>query len=236
MKTRVRSAGLLIAGIALAICLSACHAVVTPDGTPYTYNNDVAGVMLVTASTTTGGNDREFLWDGSSPIEADSTVCAQFYNGTGTDQQGIALRISESNGNYEAITVTRNVYLGDWSYINFHTWNTDPTFVASNGGSPFTLFSTVDLSEYLGTTPEPIYPLDMCARTVGDLAQFIVWKASDPQPAWGSTTQGGQATIPSAAPAAGQGGWFAGHLAPGTSMFYTNLSVDGIQPPSGAIS
>jgi len=72
----------------------------------------------------------------------------------------------------------------------------------------------------------------MCVRAVSaaDEAQFVIWTKGQARPRWGSTTQGGEAHIPAGAPATGRGGWFAGHLTPGTSMTYRDLSVDGAVP------
>jgi len=46
----------------------------------------------------------------------------------------------------------------------------------------------------------------------------------------GSASQGGQAILPPGAPTSGLGGWFAGHLRPGTSMTFSDLTVDGTLP------
>ena len=77
-----------------------------------------------------------------------------------------------------------------------------------------------------------VYPLHLCARTVTrpDTVQFVVWSAGQRRPPWGSSSQGGQATIPPGAPTSGRGGWFAGHLRPGTSMTFSELTVDGAVP------
>ncbi len=66
----------------------------------------------------------------------------------------------------------------------------------------------------------------MCAQITGDLVQFVVW-TSGTQPAWGDPTWGGQATLPSNAPPSGQTGFYVAHLTPGTTLEYSNLTVDG---------
>ena len=72
----------------------------------------------------------------------------------------------------------------------------------------------------------------MCVRTVRatNLVQFVVWTKDKQRPKWGSTSQGGEASIPAGVPTTGRSGWFVGHLAPGSSMTYTNLTVDGKTP------
>ncbi|MDQ1360021.1 MAG: hypothetical protein QOJ44_398 [Acidimicrobiaceae bacterium] len=42
----------------------------------------------------------------------------------------------------------------------------------------------------------PPFLWHMCARTVGDQVEFVVWTGDNPRPAYGDLTAGGQATIP----------------------------------------
>lgn len=221
-----------VAAIGVALALSACNVVVTPDGSPYTYADTAPGVVTVTASPTSGGNEREFFYSSGSPYEADSTVCATFASGQDVDQQGIVLRLNDTvmAGGVQdvtAITVTRNVWADMFDAFNFHVWDTvaDPT-------TPYTQFGQTVIPGLPIGPGMDYYPLNICAQTVTatNTVQFVVWLASQPQPPWGSTTQGGSATIPASAPAAGRGGWFAGHMTAGTSMTYAGLSVDGETP------
>ncbi len=197
---------------------------VTPDCSAYIYSSPRPGTEVVSAPKSSAGNNREFFWSPSSPSGSDMTVCARFADGRGADQQGIVLRLHElADGRVSAVTVTRNVWMGAFDVFNFHVWNT-----ATDPASPFTQFGST-VVPVLPVRPA-VYPLDMCARTVAasDSVEFVVWKDGQPKPGWGSTTQGGRATIPGDAPAVGRGGWFAGHLSPGTSMTYEGLSVDGV--------
>lgn len=205
---------------AVALALSACTVRLTPDGTAYTYDDSTPGTVVVSASATTGSNERELFFSPASPWEADSTVCATFANGGWPDQQGIALRINENGGQTTGITVTRNIAFGNAADFNFHTWDTKANPTYSQFGS-----TEVPTLPFV-----PVYPLNMCARTQGELAQFVVWLPGTTEPAWGDPTWGGQATIPASAPDEGRGGFFAGHLVPGTSMEYDNLTVDGATP------
>jgi hypothetical protein len=151
-----------------------------------------------------------------------STSCAEWLSGGGVDQQGAALRITETNGVVRAITVDRNIWEYKFSGFAFVSWDT------SSPGY-FTGFGGVFLSGYLGNGPA-VYPLNVCARTVGNLAQFIVWRPGEAPPPWGSTTQGGSATIPANAPASGFTGWYVGHIAPRTSTTFSHTSIDGSIP------
>ena len=193
------------------------HFEVTPDGAAYAYSY-FNGTVTVTAPPTSGGNNREFFWASDGVIESNTTACATFSGGQDLDQPGIAMRISD-DGN-EAVTVTENVFSGDGSprnQFNFQTWDT-----ANNPA--FTDFGTATVSA-LPTSPST-WPLNMCAQITGDLVQFVVW-TSGTQPAWGDPTWGGQATLPSNAPPSGQTGFYVAHLTPGTTLEYSNLTVDG---------
>ena len=202
----------------------ACTSRVTPDCSGYQYANPRPGTVVVTAPRSSAVNNREFFWSPSSPVRTDLTVCATFVTGQGLDQQGVVLRLHElAGGRVSGITVTRNVWMGAFSVFNFHVWNT-----GADPGTPFTQFGSTIVST-LPVRPAT-YPLHLCARTVAAAGQvqFVVWTTGQVQPAWGDPVQGGEAAIPAGAPSAGRGGWFAGHLRPGTSMRYADLRVDGV--------
>jgi len=202
----------------------ACTNRVTPDCSGYEYANPSPGTVVVTAPHSSAANNREFFWSPSSPIGTDLTVCATFISGQGLDQQGVVLRLNAfPDGRVSGITVTRNVWMGAFDVFNYHLWNSE-----ADPRNPFTMFGSTIVS-HLPVGPA-LYPLNMCARTVttSNRVQFVVWTRGQAIPVWGNTLQGGEAAIPVGAPAAGRGGWFAGHLRPGTSMTYANLSVDGV--------
>lgn len=194
---------------------------VTPDGAGYSYWHPGPGAVVVAAPESSGVNEREFFWEGNSPEEPDSTVCETVSTGHGIDQQGIVLRLNDSDGTVQAITVTRNVVFSDFQTFNFHVWNT------SNSDHPFTLFGQTIL-RFLPYAPA-VYPLNMCARTVTatNQVQFVVWTAGQSQPPWGDPDQGGEATIPAGSPTSGGEGFFAGHVIAGSNMVLTDLRIDG---------
>jgi hypothetical protein len=204
--------------------VSGCTARVTPDCSGYTYTSPSPGAVVVTAPRSSGANNREFFWGESDRDAVDLTVCATFADGEGIDQQGIGLRLNvTATGSTTGITVTRNIWMDQFDVFNFHVWNT-----GAYTSSPFTLFSSNLISGL--PSRSALYPLRMCARTVAatDEVEFVVWTRGQTQPPWGSTTEGGEARIPAGAPSSGRGGWFAGHLTPGTSMTYRDLTVDGM--------
>ena len=203
---------------------TSCVNRVTPDCAAYIYASPGPGTVEVTAPRSSAVNNREFFWSPTGPTGADQTVCATFASGRGADQQGVVLRLDDlPGGRVAGITVTRNVWMGAFDVFNFHVWDT-----RAGPDRAFVQFG----SAVVPTLPvaPAVYPLNLCARTVtaSDTAQFVVWTPRQSRPDWGTSTQGGQATIPVGAPASGRAGWFAGHLRPGTSMTYTNLTVDGV--------
>ena len=135
------------------------------------------------------------------------------------------MRLNDVDGDTTGITVTRNIIFSLFNFFHFHVWNT-----AADHSSPFTQFGAVEVS-WLPIGPA-LYPLNLCARSVTatNRAQFIVWTPGQSKPSWGSTSSGGEATIPKNAPRSGQGGFYAGHVVPGTSMTYENLTVNGTTP------
>lgn len=76
-----------------------------------------------------------------------------------------------------------------------------------------------------GTTRLPPHPWRMCARAVGSTLSFIVWPTTHAEPAWDDARYGGSVTLPTGWSAAGKPGWYAGHLLPGESMVYDDLTT-----------
>ena len=190
--------------------------VLTTDGPMYIVTRG-PGSILVRARKG-DGNEREVYWYSSALETTQGTSCAQWNRGEGIDQQGAAFRISTTHGDTRTITVTRNVVFGQFSVFNFHIWNTSTT-------PAFHLFGQVVLTHYLGTG-QAAYPLNFCARIVRRLVQFVIWRPGQPQPEWGSVSQGGSALLPAGAPDQGYTGWFAGHVVAGTSTKFTDVSIN----------
>jgi hypothetical protein len=72
----------------------------------------------------------------------------------------------------------------------------------------------------------------MCARVVGDTVSFIVWPLRDPEPAWNDPKYGGSVTLPAGWSQPGIPGWYVGHLEPGDSVGFTDMSTADVgQPP-----
>jgi hypothetical protein len=209
--------GLIVVGV----LLGACNVVVSNDGPSYSYSNADPGLVTVTAPSNAGSNEREFFYDQSSPVEADSTVCATFADGHDIDQQGIVLRLNWNSSGVTGITVSRNIFSNVFNVFNFHAWDT-----GADPSAPFSLFGDATVTNLSAIFVR--YPIRMCAQIVGNTVEFVEWTPGQPEPAWGSVAQGGSATIPADAPATGKGGYFISHLVPGTSTTFEGLTVDGV--------
>ena len=203
--------------VVAAIVLTALWKPVSPGGAPYSYSAASSGTVIVSASTITGGNDREFFYSTADSTYADSSACERV-SGTSPAQPGIAFRVTDENNVTTAVTVTENVFgSSGYNYFNIHIWDTSQSPV-------YHLVGQVKINA-LPSSPQP-EPLNVCADITGRLVRFVAW-TSGTQPAWGDPNWGGSVTLPSDAPTSGYTGFFAGHVPAGTSADYSNLTVDG---------
>jgi hypothetical protein len=197
--------------------------------------NDTYGLTLadgvVTASapeTNTGGNTRIAFWRVADQPSTDQQTCATWVNAQSRlQQQGAALRVRSANGRTTAITVTDNIfYLARWAF-NVH--------VMDSAAQPvFRQIASFDLGEAFRTAPGAFtvwpYPWRMCARVVGDTLSFIVWPLTVPEPAWNDPRYGGSVRLPAGWGQPGIPGWYVGHLEPGDSVGFTDMTTADVSP------
>lgn len=191
----------------------------TTIGPDSTFQYSGAGTnVTVTANGMYDNNEREAFWFDNSPVEQDEESCATWQSGSGISQQGAVLHLTRtSDGGVRAITVMKNIYAGAlWEY-NFDTWD------SGNVANPFTELAGVNLSQDPGVGTNT-YPIHLCARTVGDQLEFVAW-GSGSEPAYGTPNMGGSVTIPSDFQNPGIAGWYIGHLSPGSSAAFSDLST-----------
>ena len=211
---------LLLMAVVVGAVVLATVTPVSSGGATYTYSSPSSGLVEVSASSLTSGNDREFFYSTTGTADADSSACETF-SGTPPAQPGIAFRIADTHNVITAVTVTENIFgtssLSAYNDFNVHVWDTSQS-------PAFRLVGQVTIKA-IPASPQP-EPLNLCAEITGDALQFVAW-TSGPQPPWGDPTWGGSVTLPSNAPTSGHTGFFAGHLPVGTSASYSNLTVDG---------
>jgi hypothetical protein len=199
---------------------SSNRAVLTSDG-PDDYRFVSAPANMAVASLDhSGGNRRDAFWPADNPVVTDDESCAIWGEQTGPlVQQGAALRIAQDGSRVRAITVTKNVFYGATWIFNFHLWDTAQA-------EPFTIIGATNLEGTLVhfgvVTP---LPWKFCARAIDAKVEFKVWPLAEPEPAWGDPTHGGSVGLPADWVYPGRAGWFVGHLDPGDTTVFTDLST-----------
>ena len=207
-------------------------AVLTTDGTDgYVYDAIGATIkVFMSRRTAGGGNLRTVFWPADAVSRSDVTSCATWSRESSDRlQQGLAVRISERRGGaIEAITVTKNVFpFGSWVF-NVHVWD--------SATARFRLIASVNLAGALSRpgdppTPQPL-PWRVCARVVGRTFTFKAWRTAIGEPAWGDPQFGGSVRLPADAPSSGYPGGYIGHLQPGMSATFVDLTaVPVVSPP-----
>lgn len=213
-------------------------AVLTPDGTTGYVYDTIGNTINVSMSRLTagGGNLRTVFWPADAVIRRDVTSCATWSRESSDRlQQGVAVRISERpGGGAQAITVTKNVYLfGSWIF-NVHVWDSATARMRQ--------IASVNLSGALSRpgdppSPQPL-PWRVCARVVGRTFTFKAWRVAIGEPAWGDPRFGSSVPLPADAPSTGYPGGYIGHLQPGMSATFVDLTavpVVSTPPPTDAL-
>ena len=205
--------------------------VLTPDaGDGYVLAALPDAVTVTAPIENVGSNLRVVFWDPELPRAADATTCATWSEASSEAvQQGAALRVgSAPGGEVQAVTVTKNVgFAASWIF-NVHVWGPARGEVHPVG--------QVDLGSVFAADGDPQFPRAlpwrMCARTQGATVQFKVWRRSEAEPAWTDRNHGAVVALPADAPVAGAFGGFIGHLHPGMTATFTELTDRAI--PVGA--
>jgi len=203
------------------LCLSACQAVLTPNGPPYTASWNASTSTLTVTNTSSGNNERTGIGSSKEPNESASTYCATWDSGTTPTQNGIVFRGVTDTGGWDAVELERSYYGattndGYWVVVYFH----GGTFTVDNA-------SATNLAAYTQGTG---WPLQVCAAiTANDVLSFAVAKVGTPVPALGTPGQGGTFTLnPADVPASGRTGSYFAHLPVGTSATVSNIVIDGV--------
>lgn len=204
--------------LALILLASACMPdwleapVLTADGADiYNATGDLDQLTVLAPAANKGGNLRlGLLHNGISP-STDQRSCATWQDETNRNaQEGALLRWDGQHG----ATVTKNVWGGAYWGFNVHTWDTkaSPAFTQVAG---FTVKAVVD---------QPL-PWRLCAYATGQTVSFKVWPLSMPEPADGDPCCWRVAEgVPM--PEQGRPGWYIGHLHPGESATFTDMTAE----------
>jgi hypothetical protein len=173
-------------------------------------SGDTNAVTVTAPASNREANTRIGWVVDQGPFERNE-VCATWQSHSGSiDQPGLVVHFDGTH----AITVTQNIWMADRSAINVHAW--DLSKPVDNGR--FTLLKSVHLD---GIGDGQGWPLRACARAVGPFLDFKVWPAGWWPPDYGDPAFSSGSLI---IDQPGSAGWYAGHVAPGGSMRYTDLT------------
>jgi hypothetical protein len=195
---------------------------------PGTYQYSGAGnAVSIAAPANIDNDEREAFWYDGTPMAQDEESCAQWSSAPGLTQQGAMLHMTRTvAGGLRGISVMQNVWGWSQWYFNVLAWDTDSS-------QPFTLLGRSDLSSVVMSGNDyAARPWWMCARTVGDQLQFVVWTGNNPRPAYGTPGAGGEFTIPSDYQQPGMAGWYIGHIPAGSSAQFNNLTTSDNDVPA----
>lgn len=200
-------------------------AVLTPDGTDtFTVQAFKNGRLFMAApSTNKGINLREVFWASGAQDYVDSQTCAT-WNGESTNmlQEGLALRISQSDGRTRAVTMTKNTIFNIHWVFNILTWDTSDSSQPYKGIAQFDMsniiFNEIHAYEYM--------PWRTCIRAVGNKLDFKIWFPSKmSEPSWIDTNYVRSVTLPADYVYAGKNGWYIGHIPAGGNAGYSQLQT-----------
>lgn len=206
-------------------------AVLTPDGEAYSVIAANGALTVQTNEVTR--NNREIYWEANASVSPSATQCSTWESGHDITQNGLAFRISETADGVNAIVFERNI----WAYafwvftpVMFHTGSDyDQPFDSGHGIG-------VDLSGYLGTGAEPVWPLRVCASlSTGGEMRFAVAKSGDYMPPLSNPgKQGGVMQIdvskfyhPGDGETGQNGGVYVAHLQQGNTAVVSGNVLDG---------
>lgn len=192
----------------------------TPDDDDtYTWEQIPGGHTVSAAPGNAGANSRYVYSTIHTPDVVNQMSCVT-WDGIVDPyiQPGIAARHSIEADRTRAISVTNNVWGGARALWNVHLWDS-----AITDGLPAEAIGTV-IVPVMGLEIEdlPAPPWSMCVRVQDTTLDFKVWPAASPEPEWDDDFHVGSLDLPDHAVFAGKPGFYAGHIAPGTSSIFTN--------------
>lgn len=202
-------------------------------------NNTPASTTIYGSSKNTDVNSRFVFYPSTETPSVNQESCATWQsqnppNGSGSIiQQGLALRVEDSNGITKAITITKNIYGSNDpsrpanAAFDIILW--DSTKPQSN----FIVIGEFILSSTLWPNGQYVpFPWNICGEVIGNTVNFEVWPSTISQPAWGNTSYGGSATIPAADlsnwSGPGYAGWYFGHVSTTSSAVYNGLTTQAL--------
>lgn len=171
--------------------------------------------------TTTDWNRREIYTNSRARRTTDQKACATWQSQTADQvQQGLAVRVRDAGGRLRAVTLTKNTIIGFYWQFNLLTWDT------AREGDPWRAVGQFDMGDVVvrdgALAP---FPWRACLRVRGRTVAFKVWLPNrEPEPSYGDDVHARSATLPRGFGAGGLPGWYVGHVPPGESTSYRDMT------------
>jgi hypothetical protein len=194
----------------------------------YVVSSPAAGAVTVSARPVVGPappvwNRREILVAPGEQRSRDQTVCATWTGDSrDLDQQGLAVRLRTGPGDrLRTLTLTKNTY-GYFVWVfNLLSWD------SRRAGDPWRELGQFDMGDVLtvGRTVRP-FPWRVCLRARGRQLGFKVWlPRQEAEPSWTDPVHTRWTRVSHRLDRPGVPGWYAGHLEPGDSVAYTDMTT-----------
>lgn len=191
-----------------------------------TYTLTGSGTSVVAfAGPQVDGNEREAIWYDNAPTAQNEEGCETINDSPGLTQDGVMLHVNQgTSGVVTGIAVDINIWMGAKWIVNIYSVTGD---TSDDGGAIGSIQGGYDMSPVLGGASGPFtpYPWNLCARTVGNQVQFVIWTGAGSAPAFGSPGQSGSATIPDTYMNPGKVGWWLGHIPAGSNHTISGLNA-----------
>ena len=181
-----------------------------------------------------GSNLRSVWWSPTEQMSRDQQSCVTWRRNTGVEvQPGVALRIRRRDGEIRAITVSNNVWAGNRSGWNVHTWT-------AQSGQPTEFQLVGQVRSLSGLSDDPLHlpplPWRICGRVVGPTVELKAWasRARQRAPRWGDKRFGAAFALPPGWNLPGVPGGYTGHLEPGSQIEFSGEAAGAAGAMSGA--
>jgi hypothetical protein len=191
-----------------------------PAGDAYSFTV-AGGTITSSAHSSTSGNTRALFRRNVDPLAVDAEVCATWSAATHNQQPGLALRVRTAGGGTQAITVTKNIWLGGFSIFNVHLMDTSRSPVYHQTGQR----DLAGLRRSASPNDVKPYPWRACARVVGTTVSFKVWPLADPEPTWADPRYAHSVAIPATWNTPGTAGLYVGHLGPTGTLRTSDITT-----------
>ena len=136
-------------------------------------------------------------------------------------QQGLAVRVrSDAGGRQRAVTLTKNTFANYFWVFNLLTWDT------RRAGDPWRALGQFDMSDVVVADGRWVpLPWRVCLRVKGRTLTFKVWlPRQEAEPTWRDPVHSRRITLKQRFVFDGEPGWYIGHLPPGQSAEYADLT------------